>query len=48
MSNDVFREGFSSGFVDYYAHIKRHEIARYEAEKRERNDWEQCEYFSLF
>ncbi|MGL5004260.1 MAG: hypothetical protein ACRDAM_15080 [Casimicrobium sp.] len=48
VSDDVFRKGFGDAFVDYYAHIKRHEFSRYEAEKSERKDWEQREYFSLF
>ncbi len=46
--DDVFRNGFGDAFIDYYAHIKRHECSRYETEKNEREDWEQREYFSLF
>ncbi|MBM3568039.1 MAG: glutamine synthetase [Alphaproteobacteria bacterium] len=38
-------EGLGAEFVDYYARLKRAEIARYEAEVSE---WEQREYFDLF
>jgi glutamine synthetase len=44
-ANAVAREGFGSGFVDYFCRIKRAEIARFEAEVSE---WEQREYFELF
>ena len=32
----VFRDGFGDAFVDYYAHIKKAEIARFNAESRRR------------
>jgi glutamine synthetase len=48
VNDTVLREGFGDAFVHYYAHIKRYEFARYEAEKSEQKDWEQREYFSLF
>jgi glutamine synthetase len=40
-----FRAGFGDAFVDYWLHIKRAEIARYQAEV---SDWEQREYFATF
>ena len=39
------RAGFSDVFVDYWLHIKRAELARFNAEVTE---WEQREYFSIF
>lgn len=50
-ANDCFRQGFGAAFVDYYAHIKAAEIARFKAEERDRPEpttWEQKEYFDLF
>src|SRR5580658_2339715 len=47
-SNEVFRKNFGAGFVDYYAHIKAAELARFKAESGEGPDvtaWEQNEYF---
>lgn len=44
-ANEVARQGFGAGFVDYYCRLKRAEIARFEAEV---SDWEQREYFDLF
>jgi glutamine synthetase len=41
----VLTAGLGAGFVDYFAHIKRAEIARFQAEV---TDWEQREYFDLF
>jgi len=41
----TFVEGFGQRFIDYYAHIKAAEIARYQLEVSE---WEQKEYFELF
>lgn len=41
----VARAGFGEGFVEYFAKLKRAEIARFEAEVHE---WEQREYFELF
>jgi glutamine synthetase len=46
-----FRNGFGDGFVDYYAHIKQAEIARYltdsgdSADRADVTEWEQREYF---
>ena len=39
------RAGLGDAFVDYYLHLKRAEIVRFEAEV---SDWEHREYFSLF
>jgi glutamine synthetase len=50
-TSEVFRNGMGSGFVDYYAHIKGAEIARFNAEATGGNEvtaWEQNEYFDLF
>jgi glutamine synthetase len=52
-ANDVFRNGFGDAFVDYFAHIKEAEFARFKAEAKagEGSDitaWEQNEYFDLF
>jgi glutamine synthetase len=50
-ANACLRAGFGDGFVDYYAHIKEAEIARYrkEAAKEPKEDevtaWEHREYF---
>lgn len=46
-----FRDGFGQAFVDYYAHIKEAELARFRAEQGEQADvtpWEQREYLDLF
>lgn len=43
--DSYFRETMGSTFVDYFAHIKRAELARYEMEVSE---WEHREYFSEF
>jgi glutamine synthetase len=40
-----FRDGLGEGFVSYFARIKEHEIARFQAEVTE---WEQREYFEIF
>ena len=40
-----FRGALGSPFVDYYAHIKEAEIARFQAEV---SDWEHREYFEMF
>lgn len=40
-----FRTALGSEFVDYYVHIKKAEIERFQAEV---TDWEQREYFDLF
>jgi glutamine synthetase len=50
-ADDALRAGFGESFVHYYSHIKRHELARYDAAHKAQNainDWEQQEYFSLF
>ncbi len=50
-ASDVFRKNFGAAFVDYYAHIKEAEFARFKAEAAEQADvtaWEQNEYFDLF
>jgi glutamine synthetase len=50
-ADDCFRQGFGGGFVDYYAHIKSAELARFAADERDRPEptaWEQREYFDLF
>ena len=47
----VFRNGFGDGFVDYYAHLKGAEFARFKAEESAGGDvtaWEHDEYFDLF
>ena len=49
--SEVFRKNFGVAFVDYYAHIKEAELARFKAESGEGPDvtaWEQNEYFDLF
>jgi glutamine synthetase len=43
--NACLRAGFGDGFVDYWLHLKRAELARFNAEVSE---WEQREYFSIF
>jgi glutamine synthetase len=40
-----FRTALGAGFVDYYVHIKKAEIERFQAEI---TDWEQREYFDLY
>jgi glutamine synthetase len=47
----VFRKNFGDGFVDYYAHIKEAELARFLTEAGKEGDvtaWEHNEYFDLF
>jgi glutamine synthetase len=44
-ADPVLVAGFGAGFVDYYARIKRAELARFAAEVSE---WEHREYFDLF
>jgi glutamine synthetase len=49
--SDVFRQGFGDVFVDYFAHIKEAEFARFTAETGGEADvtaWEHNEYFDLF
>ena len=49
-----FQAGFGATFVDYYAHIKEAEIARFHKDDKDAKnhaivtDWEQREYFDLF
>lgn len=51
--NVCFRAGFGDAFVDYYAHIKQAEIARYRKDgmakpgEAEVTEWEHREYFDL-
>jgi glutamine synthetase len=40
-----FRQAMGSSFIDYYTHIKRAEIERFQAEV---TDWEHREYFEMF
>lgn len=50
-ADDCFRAGFGSGFVDYYAHIKEAELARFTKEAPDQPEvtpWEQKEYLDLF
>jgi glutamine synthetase len=50
-ADPMFRKGFGDGFVDYYAHIKEAEYARFMTEGGKEADvtaWEQNEYFDLF
>jgi glutamine synthetase len=50
-ADTVFKKGFGASFVDYYAHIKDAELARFNAEasgEGEVTAWEQNEYFDLF
>ncbi len=52
-ASEVFAKGFGHAFVDYYAHIKEAEFARFTAESttHPQSDvtvWEQNEYFDLF
>jgi glutamine synthetase len=47
----ALRDGFGSGFIDYYAHIKEAEVARFDKEQgaqAEVTPWEQREYLDLF
>jgi glutamine synthetase len=50
-ASEVFRKAFGKSFVDYYAHLKEAEFARFKAEASggsEVTAWEQNEYFDLF
>jgi len=50
-ADEALRAGFGAGFVDYYAHIKEAELARFAEEEREQAEvtpWEQREYLDLF
>ena len=52
--DECFRAGFGEAFVNYYAHIRQAEIARFRVEAKNAGnqtdvtDWEQREYFDLF
>jgi glutamine synthetase len=50
-ASECFRNGFGTGFVDYFIRLKEGELARYHAEEKHQPDatgWEQREYFDLF
>ncbi|HET7167164.1 MAG TPA: glutamine synthetase family protein [Pseudolabrys sp.] len=50
-SDEVFRAGFGSAFIDYYTHIKAAELERFAKEgcdQPEVTPWEQKEYLDLF
>jgi glutamine synthetase len=50
-ADECFQVGFGAGFIDYYAHIKDAELARFKKEQPEQADimpWEQREYLDLF
>lgn len=49
--DECFRAGFGASFIDYYAHIKDAELARFRKEQGDSADvtpWEQNEYLDLF
>jgi glutamine synthetase len=50
-ADECYRAGFSAAFIDYYAHIKDAELARFRKEAPDQADitaWEQKEYLDLF
>ena len=50
-ASEVSRKNFGAGFIDYYAHIKEAELARFTADGGGEGDvtaWEHNEYFDLF
>jgi glutamine synthetase len=50
-ASEVFRKNLGENFVDYFAHIKEAELARFKAEATSEEGvttWEQNEYFDLF
>ena len=50
-ASKVFRKNFGAAFIDYYAHIKEAELARFTADGGGEGDvtaWEHNEYFDLF
>ena len=50
-ASDLFRETFGAAFVDYYAHLKDAEVARFKSEADDKGEvtvWEHNEYFDLF
>jgi glutamine synthetase len=44
-ADKFYRTAFGDKFVEYFLHVKRAEIARFQLEVTE---WEQREYFDLF
>jgi glutamine synthetase len=51
--SDVMRKGFGDAFVDYFAHLKEAEFARFKTESGNAASgdvtaWEHNEYFDLF
>jgi glutamine synthetase len=49
--SELFCKSFGENFVDYYAHLKEAELARFTAEAGGEAGvtvWEQNEYFDLF
>ncbi len=44
-ASKLFRDVLGDGFIDYFCHIKRAEIARFHNQV---TDWEQREYFDVF
>jgi glutamine synthetase len=50
-ADECYRAGFGAAFIDYYAHIKDAELARFRKEAPDQADvtaWEQKEYLDLF
>jgi glutamine synthetase len=50
-ASEMFKKNFGGAFVDYFAHIKDAEFARFKTESTAQTDvttWEQNEYFDLF
>jgi glutamine synthetase len=50
-ASDMFRQNFGAAFVDYYAHLKEAELARFTGEANDKGEvtaWEHNEYFDLF
>src|SRR5579872_1670117 len=50
-ASDMFREAFGASFIDYYAHLKEAEVARFKSEANDKDEvtaWEHNEYFDLF
>jgi glutamine synthetase len=51
-ADKIFRAGFGDAFIDYYAHIKEAELARFQKEEpgpgADVTPWEQREYLDLF
>ena len=53
-ADEALRDGFGMPFVNYYAHIKNAELARFQKESGKDKDqaeptaWEQREYFDMF